>query len=452
MGFLRKAPMVEAAGEIDFSKYLTAIHDCQPMVQEGRIVKVAGLVAEADGPSLGLGSLCAIEDAEGRHIPAEVVGFNDKRIIIMPLEDIRGLAPGSRLFDVRNRPTIMVGDGYLGRVIDGLGRPLDGGGPITGGHPYPLQGCLMNPLKRRIIQAPMDVGVCAINGLLTLGKGQRIGIMAGSGVGKSVLLGMIARNTTADVNVIALIGERGREVREFIERILGAEGLQRSVVVAATSDSPAPARIRGAHLATAMAEYFRDQGLDVILMMDSVTRFAMAMREVGLAAGEPPSAKGYTPSVFAQIPKLLERAGTTAGKGSITGIYSVLVEGDDMNEPVADAVRSILDGHVVLSRNLAHQGHYPAIDVLASISRVMKDIVDAEHLDQARRLIQLLAAYRSAEDLIQIGAYSQGSDPRIDLAQKMIGPINSYLQQGIEQAVSLTESRQRLAALLGVEP
>ena len=294
----------------------------------------------------------------------------------------------------------------------------------------------------------VDVGVRSINAMHTLGKGQRIAIMSGSGVGKSVLMGMIARHTVADVIVIALIGERGREVREFIERNLGEEGLKKSVVVAATSDSPALVRIRGAHLATTVAEYFRDKGLDVILIMDSITRFAMSLREVGLAAGEPPSAKGYTPSVFIQIPKLLERTGNVEKKGSITGIYTVLVEGDDMNEPIADAVRSIVDGHIVLSRDLAHKGHYPAVDVLSSISRVMHDIVEDDHLDMARKLVKVLATYREAEDLINIGAYIDGTDPQIDLAKKMIHKINSFLQQDINQSITFRESIVRLKEVL----
>ena len=294
----------------------------------------------------------------------------------------------------------------------------------------------------------IDVGVCSINAMHTLGKGQRIAIMAGSGVGKSVLMGMIARHTVADVIVIALIGERGREVREFIERNLGEEGLKKSVVVAATSDSPALARIRGAHLATTIAEYFRDKGLDVVLIMDSITRFAMSLREVGLAAGEPPSAKGYTPSVFIQIPKLLERAGTVETKGSITGIYTVLVEGDDMNEPIADSVRSIVDGHIIMSRDLAHKGHYPAIDVLSSISRMMHEIVGDDHLNMARKLVRVLATYREAEDLINIGAYVDGTDPQIDFAKKMIHKINSFLQQDINQSITFKESIARLKEVL----
>ena len=439
--------MAVTAQKIQFDKYFQAIEACQPIKLRGRIVKVAGIVAEADGPGLSVGSLCAIENSEGPPIKAEVVGFKDNRVIIMPFGEMRGIRPGSRVEHIGVRPTVAVGDGFLGRVVDGHGHPLDGKGPIVSGREYPIYGKVMNPLQRTVIDEVMDVGVCSINALTTVGKGQRIGIMAGSGVGKSVLMGMIVRNTTADVAVVALIGERGREVREFVERNLGPQGLAKSIVVAATSDTPALTRIRGAYYATALAEYFRDQGKDVLLIMDSITRFAMSLREVGLAAGEPPSAKGYTPSVFAQIPKLLERAGTKDGKGSITGIYTVLVEGDDMNEPIADAMRSIIDGHVVLSRSLAHRGHYPAVDVLSSISRVMTEIVDAEHQGFAQRLVGIIATYREAEDLINIGAYVDGSDAQIDQAKKMINQINAFLKQGINQKVPFEESISKLKGL-----
>jgi len=439
--------MTDLNVNINWDTYREAISACQPMKLQGKIVKIAGLVAEGHGPGLSVGSLCVIENSEGNHIQAEVVGFRDKRVVLMPFGEMRGVKPGSRIVDIDKRPLVSVGEGYLGRVIDGLGRPIDGKGPIKGEKEYSIYGDPLNPLKRKVIREVTDVGVGAVNGLVTVGKGQRIGIMAGSGVGKSVLMGMIARNTAADVVVIALIGERGREVREFIERSLGEEGLKKSVVIASTSDTPALVRIRGSHLATTLAEYFRDKNLDVILMMDSITKFAMALREVGLAAGEPPSAKGYTPSVFAEIPKLLERAGTVEKRGSITGIYNVLVEGDDMNEPIADAVRSTVDGHIVLTRRLAEKGHYPAVDVLASISRVMKDVVDSEHLESARRLIKVLSTYREAEDLINIGAYVDGSDPEIDFAKGMILKINAFLQQDIYQKVSFQESVARLTAL-----
>ncbi len=442
-----KKKMIDLKEKNRWNKYLESANLCRPIRLVGKIVKVAGIVAEANGPGLSVGSLCDIINSEGRNIKAEVIGFNDKRVIVMPFGEMRGIEPGSKIVDISKRPVVKVGEAYLGRIIDGLGRPIDNKGPIRSEGEYPIYGNVLNPLKRKIIHETIDVGVCSINALQTLGKGQRIAIMAGSGVGKSVLMGMIARNTSADVTVIALIGERGREVREFIERSLGEEGLKKSVVIVATSDSPALVRIRGAHLATTMAEFFREKGLDVILIMDSITRFAMSLREVGLAAGEPPSAKGYTPSVFIQIPKLLERAGTVEKKGSITGVYTVLVEGDDMNEPIADSVRSTVDGHIVLSRDLAHKGHYPAIDVLASISRVMQDIIDHEHLDSAKKLIKVLATYREVEDLINIGAYVDGSDPKIDYAKKMIGKINTFLQQDINQKVTFKESVERLKAL-----
>lgn len=439
--------MTEPRVEITWDSYLEAISSCQPMKLEGKIVKVAGLVAEGHGPGLSVGSLCVIENSEGKNIQAEVVGFRDKRVIIMPFGEMRGVKPGSRIVDIDKRPVVGVGEAYLGRVIDGHGLPIDGKGIIRAEKEYPIYGDVLNPLKREIIREVIDVGVASVNASITVGKGQRMAIMSGTGVGKSVLMGMIARNTAADVVVIALIGERGREVREFIEKSLGDEGLKKSVVIASTSDSPALVRIRGSYLATTLAEYFRDRNSDVLLIMDSITKFAMALREVGLAAGEPPSAKGYTPSVFAEMPKLLERAGTVEKRGSITGIYNVLVEGDDLSEPISDAVRSIVDGHIVLSRNLAQKGHYPAVDVLGSVSRVMRDIVDTEHLDNARRLIKVLSTYREAEDLINIGAYVDGSDSEIDFAKKMIGEINSFLQQDVYQKATFQESVARLKAL-----
>jgi len=409
---------------------------------------VTGIVAEADGPRLGIGSLCAISGEAGESVPAEVIGFRESRVMVMPFGEMRGIRPGSRIVDMSSRPTVKVGDGFVGRIIDGFGNPIDNGGTVGSTRTYPLHGRIVNPLRREIIDEAVDVGIRPINALVTLGKGQRIGIMAGSGVGKSVLMGMIARNTRADIVIIAMIGERGREVREFIERTLGPEGLQKAVVVVATSDMPALVRIRGTYVATAMAEHFRDKGLDVILMVDSITRFAMSLREVGLAAGEPPSAKGYTPSVFTQLPKLLERAGNVEEKGSITGIYNVLVEGDDMNDPVADAVRSILDGHIVLTRTLSDRGHYPAIDVLSSISRVMNEIVTPEHLAHAREVNDILSTYRAAEDLIKIGAYRDGSNPKIDYAKAMHDRINAFLRQDIHDTASFEESVDRLSDLL----
>jgi flagellum-specific ATP synthase len=357
------------------------------------------------------------------------------------------VAPGSRVVLVRERPIVRVGDGMLGRVIDGLGRPLDGRGPIELEDEYPLYGQRLNPLERSPIREPLDLGIRAINALLTCGRGQRLGILAGSGVGKSALLGMMARYTRAEVNVIGLIGERGREVREFVERDLG-DGLSRSVVVAATSDQPPLVRIRGAFLATTIAEHFRDQGSDVLLMMDSLTRVAMAQREVGLSVGEPPSARGYTPSVFALMPRLLERAGR-GREGSITGLYTVLVEGDDMNEPIADTARSLLDGHVVLSRRLASDGHYPAIDVLGSISRVMLDIVPPEHQKCAGRVRAWLATHRDAEDLINIGAYARGANQAIDEAVTRLPGVTRFLRQPLDEPSTLADSLEQLKKLVG---
>ena len=432
------------AVNISWDKYHQALKNCRTVQLTGSVLKVAGMVAEANGPRLSVGSICSIEDNNGDSIKAEVIGFNEKNIVLMPFGEMGGIRPGSKTLAISDTPDVPVGSAYLGRVVDGLGHPMDDKGDISPEKYYPVYGNVLNPMKRKILHEVMDVGISAINAMITVGKGQRMAIMAGSGVGKSVLMGMIARNTTADVIVIGMIGERGREVREFIERTLGEEGLKKSVVVVATSDTPPLVRIRGAYTATALAEYFRDQGLDVLLMMDSITRFAMSQREVGLAVGEPPSAKGYTPSVFAKIPKLLERAGILETGGSITGIYTVLVEGDDMNEPIADTVRSITDGHIVLSRAMAHKGHYPSVDVPASISRVMNDIVTSEHAENAKRLLRMISVYREAEDLIRIGAYVDGSDPEIDAAKKNMEKINAFLQQGVYEKISFQESLDQL--------
>lgn len=419
-----------------------------PIQAQGSVSQVIGLVVESTGPACRLGAVCDIITRQGgRRLAAEAMGFRDNRVLLMPLEEIRGIAPGCRVVARQQRATVRVGRALLGRVVDGLGAPIDDKGPLAGGEEYPLYALAINPLQRRRIHEPLDLGVRAVNGLLTIGCGQRMGVFAGSGVGKSVLLGMIARNTAADVNVIALIGERGREVNDFLEKDLGPEGLARSVVVVATSDRLPLIRTRGAFVATAIAEYFRDQGCRVNLMMDSVTRFAMAQREIGLALGEPPTTKGYTPSVFTLLPRLLERAGTGAGRGSITGLYTVLVEGDDTNEPIADAARSILDGHINLTRELAMQNHYPAIDVMSSISRVMDDVVTADQKRDAGRLKETLATYRRAEDLINIGAYVAGSNPKIDYAVKMIDRINGYLRQAVDERVPLAESITQLRAL-----
>lgn len=433
---------------VNLEKYRVCLDALDPIQAYGRVTQVVGLVVEASGPACRLGAVCDIITCEGeRRLAAEAMGFRNNRVLLMPLEEIRGIAPGCRVVARQEQSTVRVGRSLLGRVVDGIGAPIDGKGPVFAAEDYPLYAAAVNPLQRQRIQFPLDLGIRAVNGLLTVGCGQRIGVFAGSGVGKSVLLGMIARKTTADVNVIALIGERGREVNDFIEKDLGPEGLQRSVVVVATSDRLPLIRTRGAFVATAIAEYFRDQGLQVNLMMDSVTRFAMAQREIGLALGEPPTTKGYTPSAFTLLPKLLERAGTGSGRGSITGLYTVLVEGDDTNEPIADAARSILDGHIVLSRELAVQNHFPAIDILGSISRVMDDLIDARHRQSAGRFKDTLATFRKSEDLINIGAYVAGSNPKIDYAVKMIERLNAYLRQGIGDTVSYAESVNQLNAL-----
>lgn len=433
---------------INLEKFNTAIDHCKSMNMIGKVVQIVGLVIECNGPNVSMGELCYVhshfEDVEA--LPAEVVGFREGYVLLMPLGETKGIGPGCQVVSAQKVLQVKVGPELLGRVIDGLGNPIDGKGPILCQKEYPIQADPPAPLERPVIKDSLYVGVRAIDGLITMGQGQRIGIMAGSGVGKSTLLSMIARNTEADISVIALVGERGREVKEFIERDLGEEGLKRSVVVVATSDKPALVRIKGALTATAIAEYFRDRGCKVVLMMDSVTRFAMAQREVGLTVGEPPATRGYTPSVFALLPRLLERAGTSA-KGSITGIYTVLVDGDDMNEPIADAVRSILDGHIVLSRNIAAQNHFPAIDVLASVSRVMSAVVPKEHMEANRKLRALMAVYKEAEDLIHIGAYVKGSSPKIDEAVQKIDAINDFLCQGVFEVQSFEETIQRLEGI-----
>lgn len=376
-------------------------------------------------------------------ISAEVVGFKDEKVLLMPFSDLSGVGLGS-VVESTNRPlTVPVGMGMRGRILDGLANPMDNKGPIQAESYYPVNNLPVNPLKRSRICQPLSFGIRAIDGMLTCGRGQRLGIFAGSGVGKSTLLGMIARNTHADVNVVVLVGERGREVRDFIERDLQEEGLARSVVVVATSEQPALVRLKSAMIGTAIAEYFRDQGLHVMLLMDSLTRFAMAQREIGLALGEPPVARGYTPSVLALLPKLLERAGTS-DTGSITGLYTVLVDGDDMNEPITDIARGILDGHIILSRNLANRGHYPAIDVLASISRVMPEIISKEHMAISNDIRNALAMYRETEDLIHIGAYRKGSDPRMDRAVSLIQPINGFLQQKTDELSSFDETIEKM--------
>ena len=413
----------------------------------GVVTDVRGIVMEGTGPFVPMGARVMIHSGLAK-FPAQVVGFRRDKILLMPFSDLQGVAPGARIVSEGVQADAIVSDHLLGRVIDALGNPLDHKTLSPVGEPVPLFRAPPNPVSRQRISRCMDLGVRAMNGLLTLGAGQRIGIMAGSGVGKSTLLGMIARNAVADVNVIGLVGERGREVREFIERDLGEEGLKRSVVVVATGNESALLRIRCAFLATAIAEYFRDKNQQVILMVDSITRLCMAQREVGLAIGEPPSTRGYTPSVFSMLPRLLERAGTTPEGGSITGIYTVLVEGDDMNEPVADATRGILDGHVVLSRRLAGKGHYPAIEVLESVSRVMSDIVPPEVIDLENQARDMVATYREAEDLITIGAYKPGQNARVDRAVKLIDALNGFLRQRSSEKVSLQDTWEALRQIL----
>ncbi len=434
-----------------FEQFRQKVDTLDPIQSCGHVTQVVGLVVEANGPVTQLGCVCDIYGKENEApVKAEVLGFRDQTVLLMPLEEIRSISPGSRVVARQKNAAVAVGENLLGRVIDGLGVPMDGLGAIQVEEEYPIYANPINPLLRQRIRKPLDIGVRAINGLLTVGGGQRMGIFAGSGVGKSTLMGIIARKSQADVNVIALIGERGRELNEFIDKELGEEGLKKSVVVVATSDHLPLVRVRGAFVATAIAEFFRDQGMQVNLMMDSLTRFAMAQREIGLALGEPPTTKGYTPSVFTLLPKLLERAGTSDHDGAITGLYTVLVEGDDMNEPIADAARSILDGHIVLTRELADQNHYPAIDVLKSVSRVMVDITGLQHKHDANRLKELLATYRKAEDLVNIGAYVNGSNPKIDQAIERIELINQYLRQDIHENVHFEESLEQLNKIMDV--
>lgn len=432
---------------LDLGPYRARVAQARTMTLMGRVMDVVGLTIEATGPVMRIGDLCYIQPRDRlASVPVEVMGFARGRILLMPLGDIDGIAPDSLLIPTHRPQSVRVGQALLGRVLNSMGHPLDGK-PLRDCDVHaPLQAAPPRPLERTRIVEPVATGVRAIDALMTCGKGQRVGIMAGSGVGKSKLLGMIARNTNADINVIALIGERGREVRDFIEQDLGDEGLARSVVVVATSDEPALMRIKGAYLATAIAEYFRDQGNDVMLMCDSITRFAMAQREVGLAVGEPPTTRGYPPSVYSLLPKLLERPGAQA-HGSITGVYTVLVEQDDMNDPIGDAVRAILDGHFVLSRDLAARGHYPAVDVLQSNSRVMIDVVSGEHRFLAQQMRECLAIYRDAEDLINIGAYVEGSNKEIDRARKLRPAITAFLRQDLHESApfdTLTAEMQRI--------
>lgn len=413
----------------------------------GKVVNVVGLTIESAGPDAKLGDVCRIipnSDEELPPIMAEVVGFKDKKTLLMPFDSVDGIGLGSMVENTDEPLLVTVSNELLGKTLDGLGRPVDGSS-IRGAQ-YPVEATAPHPMSRAIIDEPLPLGVKAVDGLMTIGKGQRIGIFAGSGVGKSTLMGMFARNTKADINVIALIGERGREVREFIERDLGEEGMKRSVVVVATSDRPALERNKAAKTATAIAEFFRDQGKDVLLMMDSLTRFSMAQREIGLSSGEPPVTRGYPPSVYSEMPKLLERAGRDA-KGSITGLYTVLVDGDDFNEPITDTARSILDGHIMLTRRLAHKNHYPAIDVLQSISRCMSQVAARDHKQAAGKLKNVLATYNEAEDLINIGAYKSGSNPDIDYAISMNKRVNEFLLQDVEEKVDFEDSVNQLKSM-----
>jgi flagellum-specific ATP synthase len=425
-----------------------AVKRGDPIKLNGRVTRVVGLVVESIGPHSSVSELCRINFARTEApVEAEVVGFRENKVLLMPLGDMHGIGPGSEVISTGHPLSIGVGENLLGRVLDGLGNPLDGKGDITCQEFKSVYNRPPAPLERTRIGEPLCTRVRAIDGIITCGKGQRMGIFSGSGVGKSVLLGMIARKSDADVNIIALVGERGREVRDFIERDLGEEGLRKSVVIAVTSDRPALIRVKGALCALTIAEYFRDQGMDVLFMMDSLTRVAMAQREIGLAIGEPPATKGYPPSAFAMLPQLLERAGTSSS-GSITGLYNVLVEADDLNEPVSDAVRAILDGHIVLTRKLAARKHYPAVDPLESVSRIMNDIVSDSHLEAARRVGQILATYAESEDLINIGAYVKGSNQKIDHAISKIDAVNEFLQQGMDEHEEFDSTVEKLLQLV----
>ena len=435
---------------IDLKKYNSFIEKTDFVKKTGKVNRVIGLVLEGNGPAVSVGSVCTIYPNNRPPVQAQVIGFRDNTTLLMPLGDIIGIEPGSAIESMEEYPTYKVGDALIGRIIDGNGLPIDGKGSIPTMKEYPLMGTPINPLERKRLNEPLDIGIRSINGLLSFAKGQRLGILAGTGVGKSVLMGMIAKNTNADINVIALIGERGREVKEFIDENLGEEGLKRSIVIAAASDEPPLVRLRGAYIATTIAEYFRDQGHDVMLMMDSLTRFALAQREIGLSAGEPPTTRGFTPSVFSILPKLLERAGTSSSEGSITALYTVLVEGDDLNEPISDAVRAILDGHIVLSRELAAHNHYPAIDILNSISRLMIDVVNKEHQKCSMKFKDLLATYKSAEDLINIGAYVKGSNPKIDMAIQKYDEMITYLRQGMFDSCDWRTSLDELQKIMEV--
>lgn len=432
---------------VNFDREIASTKKWGGVGASGRVTHIIGLLIESSGPAVHLGELCYIYNKQGDAVPCEVVGFKNDQVLLMSLGEMTLIAPGSEVYPTGKVHMIPVSESMYGRVLDALGNPLDGKGPIFAEKYYPVMAPPPNALKRSLITEILETGIKAIDATCTAGRGQRLGIFSGAGVGKSTLLGMIAKMSTSDINVIALIGERGREVREFLERDLGPQGLAKSVIIVVTSDQAALLRTKGAHTATAIAEFFRDLGKNVVFIMDSITRYAMALREIGLAIGEPPTTRGYTPSVFAMLPKLLERAGN-AEKGSITGIYSILVEGDDMNDPVADAIRAIIDGHIVLSRKLSSANQYPAIDVLESLSRVMISITSEEQYARAGRLRDILQIYKEAEDLINIGAYIPGSNPQIDQAIALIGPIRSFLKQGKAESLSFDQTQKLLKEIL----
>ena len=431
-----------------FRELIPAVRSAETVGRTGKIENIVGMSIEASGGHAAVGDICRIYNGDsGGQVTAEVVGFKNDHILLMPYSDMNGISAGNFVRNTGRQLTLQVGEFLRGRIINALGQPIDGKGPFEGGSPYCVGGNYINPLQRPPIRERIQFGVKAIDGMITIGKGQRIGIFAGSGVGKSTLMGMIAKNVTADINVIALVGERGREVLEFVEKDLGPEGMKRSILVVATSDQPAMLRMRCPSVATGIAEYFRDQGYDVLLMMDSLTRFAMAQREIGLAIGEPPVSRGYTPSMYAEMPKLLERSGNFS-RGSITGVYTVLVEGDDTNEPIADTVRGILDGHIVLSRQLANSNHYPAIDVSASISRLMTEIVSPEHRQLASRIRDIMSVYEKNADLVSIGAYKPGTNRKLDFAMSKIDAVNSFLTQDVNEAFSYDQCVAEMAKLL----
>lgn len=432
--------------DINLTPYVEAVSEVEPYKVYGRILEVTGILIKAVGLDVSIGEACRIFTDHGMTINAEVVGFKDGRVLLMALGELSGIRPGSQVMPLGRQASLKISSSIVGRILDDQGNPLDDLGPLTG-RDFSVMSIAPKPLKKKRIKDPIDLGIRAINGLLTCGKGQRIGILSGTGVGKSVLFGMMAKYTKADINVIGLIGERGREVREFIERDLGLEGLKRSVVVVSTSEQPSVSKIRSAFTATTIAEYFRAKGKDVLLFIDSLTRVAMAQREIGLAVGEPPTGKGYTPSVFALLPKLLERAGTSEGEGSITGIYTILVEGDDLSDPVADSAMSILDGHIVLSRELAIENHYPAIDVLRSVSRVRPDIIAPQHMKYSNHFIETLAVYKRFEDMVNLGAYKSGTNSKLDYSLNMIDKINSYLIQDINEKSSFSDSVKELNSI-----